>query len=411
MKFDILIRNAYLWQQNDTFDVGIEAGRIARIAKKLEASAGGTTINADGKLLSPCLIDSHLHMDKSMTSMGGRVPKYNDFRESDIQTVIRKRIDAGLKYYRDASVEEVKEHTLQHAYMCIANGVLFTRTFADIDSIARTKAVEGVLAAREQLKELIDIQVVAFAQSGFLADPDAETLVREALDMGADLVGSLDPATVEHDIERGLDAVFKIAKEFDVDVDNHIMDIGTLGIYTLQRQAEKAVEHGYTGRVTAGHSFALGDAPQAWIQKAIPAFKEADMRFVTCYKSSPYRMPVKQLLEAGITVAIASDNVRDFWRAYGNADPLQAALIELHRLDMNTNSDLDLLWRMITVEGAKVLGIEEEYGIEEGKKANLVLFDSLSPHWAIIDQARKLYVIRNGKIIAADGKIKAECLA
>jgi cytosine/adenosine deaminase-related metal-dependent hydrolase len=201
--------------------------------------------------------------------------------------------------------------------------------------------------------------------------------------------------------------VFRIAGDFDVDIDNHIMDIGTLGIYTLRRQAEKAVEYGYTGRVTASHSFALGDAPPGWIDRAIPAFKEADMRFVTCYKSSPYRMPVKQLLSEGITVAIASDNVRDFWRAYGNADPLQAALIELHRLEMNTNSDLHLLWRMITAEGARVLGLkEEEYGLEEGKKANLVLFDSLSPHWAIIEQARKLYVIRNGKIIAADGKIE-----
>jgi cytosine/adenosine deaminase-related metal-dependent hydrolase len=407
VKFDILIKNAYLWQQDDIFDVGISAGRIARIARSLPASAA-TEVDAGGKLLSSCLIDPHLHMDKSLTSEGERFPKYNDFRDPNIQTVIRKRIDAGLKYYREASVEEVKEHTIQHACMCIANGVLFTRTFVDIDSVARTKAVKGVLAAREQLKDLIDIQVVAFAQSGFLADPEAEDLVREALNMGADLVGGLDPATVEHDIEGGLDAVFKIAKEFDVDVDNHIMDIGTLGIYTLQRQAEKAVEFGYTGRVTASHSFALGDAPQAWIEKAIPAFKAADMRFVTCYKSSPYRMPVKQLLAAGITVAVASDNVRDFWRAYGNADPLQAALVELHRLEMNTNSDIGLLWQMITTEGAKVLGIEEEYGLEEGKKANLVLFDSLSPHWAILEQAAKLKVIRNGKIIAENGEIRPE---
>jgi cytosine/adenosine deaminase-related metal-dependent hydrolase len=407
MEFDLVVRNAYLHAREDTFDVGITNDRISAISKKSLIPAKNE-IDAGGKFLSPALIDPHLHMDKSMTSMGGRFPKYNDFREKDIQTVIKKRIEAGLKYYHEASVEEVKEHTLQHACMCIANGALFTRTFVDIDSIARTKAMEGVLAAREQLKGLIDIQVVAFAQSGFLADPEAEDLVRKALEMGADLVGSLDPATVEKDIEEGLDAVFRIAKEFDVDIDNHIMDIGTLGIYTLQRQAEKAAEYGYTGRVTAGHSFALGDAPQAWIDKAIPSFKEADMRFVTCYKSSPYRMPVKQLLSEGITVAIASDNVRDFWRAYGNADPLQAALIELHRLEMNTNSDIELLWKMITTEGARVLGIEEEYGLEEGKKANLVLFDSLSPHWAIIEQARKLYVIRNGKVIAENGEIRPE---
>jgi cytosine/adenosine deaminase-related metal-dependent hydrolase len=404
MDFDLIIRQAYIRKQDKILDIGVVKDRIAKISEHIEAKAE-EEINANGKFISPGFIDPHTHMDKSMTCTGDRFPKYNDSRDTEHRESIKKRIEAGLKYYSEATIEEVKSHTIQHAYMCIKNGTLFVRTFVDVDKVARLKAIEGVLAARDELRDLIDIKVVAMAQSGFLNDRESEPLVRKAIEMGAELVGSLDPATCEGNIEEALDLLFKIAKDYNVGIDNHIMDIGTLGLYTLERQAKKTIENDYIGRVTASHSFCLGDAPVGWIDRAIPKFKEADMRFVTCYKSSPYKMPVKKLLSAGITVAIASDNVRDFWRAYGNADLVQGALIEMHRLEMNTNPDLDLLWNMITTEGAKVLGVEKDYGIEEGKKADLVILDALSPQWAIIDQAKKLYVIKNGKIIVKNEEI------
>lgn len=414
MDFDLIIRQAYVRKQDNILDIGIVKDRITRISEHIEEKAK-EEINANGKFLSPGFVNSHVHMDKSMTSIGERFPKYNnDSRDEDnaLRDVNRrKRIEAGLKYYSTASIEEVKSNTIQHAYSSIENGTSFIRTFVDIDKVARLKALEGVLAARNELQELIDIQVVAFAQSGFLADPESEPLVRKAIEMGADLVGSLNPVnpvTCEGNIEKALDLVFKIAKDYNVDIDNHNMDIGTLGIYTLEAQAKKAIENDYIGRVTASHFYALGDAPIAWIDRAIPKFKEAGMKFVTCYLSTPYEMPVKKLLLAGITIAIATDNVRDFWRAYVNTDLVQAVLIEIHKLKMTTNPDLDLLWDMITTEGAKVLGIEEDYGIEEGKKADLVLLDALSPQWAIVDQAKKLYVIKNGKVIVRNEEILPE---
>jgi len=91
-----------------------------------------------------------------------------------------------------------------------------------------------------------------------------------------------------------------------------------------------------------------------------------------------------------------------------NGDMVQGALIETQRWDLTTNLDMDLIWKMITFEGAKVLGIEKDYGIQEGKTANLVILDALSPQWAIIQQAKKLYVIKNGKVIVKDGVILPE---
>ena len=116
-------------------------------------------------------------------------------------------------------------------------------------------------------------------------------------------------------------------------------------------------------------------------------------------------MPVMRLLTEGLTISLGSDNVRDFWIIHGNADLVQGALVNSIKLWMWTNHDLDLLWRMITCEGAKVLGIERDYGIKEGNKADIVIFDAPSTQWAIITQAKRLHVIKNGKIVATNGQV------
>jgi cytosine/adenosine deaminase-related metal-dependent hydrolase len=400
--FSLVIRNAYLRELNGIYDIGISGDKIVKISEQI-MEKGEKEIDAKQNFVSPGFIDSHTHMDKSLTGEGERLPKYNESSYVRDNSII-----AGLEYYKNATIEEIKSQVIRHAYMQVANGTLYTRTHVDVDKIARTKAIKGVISAREELKDLIDIQIVAFAQSGFLPDPDSEPLVREAIDMGADIVGSLDPATCEYNIEKSLDLLFKIAKDYNVDIDDHVMDPGTLGIYSLKRFAQKTLENNYKRRVTASHSFSLADAPESWLDEAIPTFQESGLNFVTCYSSSPHTFPTKKLFKAGIPLGCGSDNIRDFWIAFGNGDMVQGALIETQRWDLTTNLDMDLIWKMITFEGAKVLGIEKDYGIQEGKTANLVILDALSPQWAIIQQAKKLYVIKNGKVIVKDGVILPE---
>ena len=137
-------------------------------------------------------------------------------------------------------------------------------------------------------------------------------------------------------------------------------------------------------------------------------FKQANLKFITCYTSTPYKFPVKKILDKNIPLACATDNVRDFWSIMGSGDLVQGLLIETQRLNMTSNKDMDILWDMVTVEGAKIMNIEKNYGIKVGKKADFVIFDSLSPQWTIITQARKLYVIKDGKIIVKDGEMLPE---
>ncbi|MGA2460331.1 MAG: amidohydrolase family protein [Candidatus Bathyarchaeia archaeon] len=406
MTLDLIIRNAYLRTPDGVFDIGIAGDRIEQIRKKV-AERGETELDAAGNLVSPGFVDCHTHMDKCLTATGGRFPKYNESRTDIVDSVSARDecIRIGLQYFESATIEEIKKHVLEHAYMQISNGTLWTRTHVDVDSIARTKAVEAVLAAREELHGLIDIQIVAFAQSGLLRDKGSQGLVEKALEMGADALGTVDPATCDNNIECSLDLAFKIAKNYDVDIDHHIMDSGALGIYTLQRLAEKTIRNDYKGRVTASHSYCLSDAPKALFDQVVRLLRQAELKFVTCYSSSPAAMPVKRLLDLGIQMGIGSDNVRDFWIAGGSCDMLQGALIETQRWEMPTNQDMDLIWRMITIEGAKVLGIEDQYGIEVGKKADLVVLDAPSPQWATIAQAKKSYVVKNGRVVAREGHV------
>ena len=397
--YTMLVRNAYLRDPGDVFDIAIQGDRIVDISKEITGH-GEIEIDACAKFVSPGLIDAHTHMDKALTLGEGRQPKYWEMPYNRDRS-----IDIGLEYYSKATKEEVYEQAVKHGHMQVANGTVYTRTHVDVDSIARTKAVEGVIDAREELKDLIDIQIVAFAQSGFYPDPEAEKLVGLANEMGCHLVGGVDPGTKEYNIEGSLDICFKIAREHDVDIDYHIMEPGTLGVYILERLARKTIENKYQGRVTASHAFSLGDAPLSWIDQAIPLFKESGLKFVTCFTTTPPTFPVKKLYEAGIPIGCGSDDIRDFWIPFGNGDMVEGALIETQRLSLSANRDLDLIWDMITGEGAKVLGIEKDYGLGVGKKADLVILDANSPQWAIIEQPKKLYVIKNGKIVAKNGAL------
>ncbi len=400
--FDLVIKDAYLAERDEIVDIAVSGEKIVKISKKLEGK-GEEEIDAKGNLVSPGFVDSHMHMDKALTAVGGRVPKY--IMRSELVPEKEKSIALGLEYYKTASVKEIEQHVLELAQMAVANGTLYIRTHADVDKVARTKAVEGVIAARNKLKNLVDIQIVAFAQSGLLRDRESEQWVKKCISMGADLIGDLDPASVNNNIEETLDTWFRIARDHGVGIDSHIMDPGTLGIYTLDCLAAKTIENGYIGKVTASHAFSLADISEQDLSRAMPEFKEAGLKIVTCYPSTLPTMPVKKLLMDGVNIALASDNVRDFWIVHGNADLLQGALINSLKLRMWTNQDLNLLWRMITNEGAKVLGIERDYGIKEGNRADMVIFDALSPQWAIITQAKRSYVIKNGKVVARNGEI------
>jgi cytosine/adenosine deaminase-related metal-dependent hydrolase len=408
---DLLVRNAFLYDREESCDIAVQNGQIQQIAPELDREAE-TEIDADGSLVSPGLVDCHNHLDMALSAEGERYPRYNDegFEK-------QRCIGLSESHFRNSSREGIRETAVQAGRLFAANGILALRTHAYVDSEVGTKVVNAILDAREQLADLVDIQVVVFPQRGYLNASETLDHAHEALSSGADLVGGIDPASVNNDIERSIDTWFDLATAHDAAIDGHIHDGGKLGMYTLNRLAEKTIEHDYQGRVTASHAFALADTNQAGddprsksttVGGAMETFLDADLAFVACYPSMRPGHPVQRFHDAGLTMALGTDQLRDFWLAHGNADVVEGSLVSSFRLSTDytyaTNEGLDTLWRMLTSEGGDVLG-DETYGIDEGTPADLVVWDQPSPQWAIIKQGTRSHVIKDGQVIATDGSL------
>jgi cytosine/adenosine deaminase-related metal-dependent hydrolase len=409
--YELIVRNAYVSERSSTVDIAVNDGLVATIATAVDGT-GVIEIDAEGDLACPGFVDSHIHLDQALSAVGERLPKHND------QSFEKERyIERSAAYFEQTSVEELTDAAIAAARMAAANGTLYLRTHTYVDGTVGTKVIEALLAARERLRELVEIQIVAFPQRGFVADPDAQEAAKAALEMGADLLGGIDPASVNCDIEQTINTWFDIATKCDVDLDVHLHDTGSLGTYTIERLVEKTVERGYEGRVTASHAFALADAairagdPRVRggdIEETLDALSRADLHITTCYPSTPPGMPIARVQDREIAMGHGSDELRDLWVAHGNADPLEGALIESLKLDTSysyaTNEGLERLWQLVTTGGAQVLGLDS-YGIVEDTPANLVVLDAPSPQWAIVTQPERSYVIKNGQVVVEDGTV------
>lgn len=427
--YDILITDAYLYDRDAVRDIGIRDDRIETIADSIDGS-GGIEIDADGHLVGPGFVDSHVHMDKAYSAAGERFPKLND-RGTNFSTAA----EAGDRHYTESSSDELEANAVKLGREAIANGTLYMRTHVNVDVEMGTKALEAILAARERLSDVLELQIVPMASNGILATEETPALMREAIEMGADAVGGADPATRSDDVATAIDTWFEIAREYDIEIDPHIQHPSTLGVQVLYEMADRTEAYDYQNRVTASHSYCLAemaglefdvDTPglvpaelktfsEGQLDTAIDRFAEVGMKFVSCHPSTRPGMPINAFDEADIPLGWGSDNIHDWIIRHSRPDALQGALANAFKLDYNqysfaTNPGIGLLWQMATEGGAAVMSIEDRYGIEEGLPADLVVFDEPSPQWAVIRQATRRYVIKAGDVVAENGSLTVEGL-
>ncbi|MFB6301015.1 MAG: amidohydrolase family protein [Halobacteriales archaeon] len=409
---DLLVTNGYHSARDDVVDIAISNGTITAIESSVDGVAD-RTLDADGRLVSPGLIDAHVHYDQAFSadSNSERRPRYHDQSFEKDQS-----IQWSAENVAETPRAELTDRAIRAARMAASNGVLHARAHCYLDGESGAKAVKAVIDARDRVADLIDLQLVAFPQRGFLADPGSQEAAHEALKAGADLVGGLDPASINDAIGKTIDVWFDIAEAHDVDIDAHLHDAGSIGLHTLDRLARATVDRGFEGRVTASHSYALADTDRSdrdpltragGLEAAIERFQAADLRFVTCYQSTPPMMPLERLIEADLVVGHGTDQVRDMWGFHGNADVLQGALVESLKLAQSTygtNEGLRLLWQLLTHGSAEVLGLEG-YGLEIGTPADIVILDARSPEWAITTQPSVRTVIKDGRVIVKDGQL------
>ena len=241
--------------------------------------------------------------------------------------------------------------------------------------------------------------MVAFPQDGVLREPGAAGLVREAVVLGADVVGGIpwieytDAAAREH-----VRQMFEIAVAAEKPVSMLVDDAGDPGLRTLEMMAVSAIEAGWQGRVLAHHARAMALYPEPYFQKLAALLRQADMPVVTDPHTGPLHARVRELRAAGVRVCLGQDDISDAYYPFGRNNMLEVAFLAAHLLWMTTEEDMERLYDMITVEAARAMGLSD-LRLEVGAPADLVVLDAPSVLEALRDHGAPVCVIRNGKVV------------
>jgi cytosine deaminase len=256
----------------------------------------------------------------------------------------------------------------------IAAGAGYLRTHVDVDADWKLANLEAVLKVCERYRDAIDIEIVAFPQSGILSSPGTDDLLDAAMRSGANLIGGLDPASIDGDPVKHLDIVFAIADRHGKPVDIHLHEGGPLGLFTLGLIAERTRALGLQRRVTVSHAYCLADASDT--ERGRTAAQLADSGISILSSAPEIRMPpVKKLRAAGVNVFLGSDNVRDAWSPFGNGDMLERAAIAARQQVLVEDEELALAFELVTTAAAKATD-KAEYGIASGRPADFLLIDA-----------------------------------
>jgi cytosine/creatinine deaminase len=395
---DLIVRRARV--EGVLRDVGIAGERIAPSPDD-DAHA---EIDADGRLVSPAFVQPHIHLDKAL--VGPTLPPNRSGTLGEAIALLHAS-------KRAATVEDVRERAGRVIRAAVLAGTTALRSHIDVDTVGGLIPLRGVAAARADHADLCEIQLVAFPQEGLERDPGAAELMAEAMRAGADVVGGMPHW------ERSVDAARRhvgfcldLAVRHDADVDMHVDETDDPASRTFELLVEAAERRGWGERTTAGHLCAMAAWEDSYAAALIARASACGVRVITNpptnlmlqgrEDSEPRRrgIPrVKELLAAGVTVAAGQDCVDDAFYPFGNADPLQVALIVAHAAQLGTPAEIAAALRMVTDDAARVLRLPD-YGIAAGARADLVVVDAANERDALREQAPRRWVIHRGRVVA-----------
>lgn len=402
--YDLVIRDARLRHgatrplTGEIRSIGITNGRIATIAEaRLD---GDRVIDAGGVLVTPSFVDAHLHLDKVHTwhLTGGHARQaYAGGGMGAAATAIE--LASQVKdAYDEATIADRARGVLLDG---LTHGVTHVRAFADTDTRAGLRGVRPLLALRDELRGAVHVEVVAFPQDGLVRDPGAVDVVDEALRLGADTVGGIPwIEDTERDAQAHIDQVFDLAARHDRAIAMLTDDAGDPDLRTTSMLASTALDRGWQGRITACHARAIGLYPRPRVERLVRLARRAGLAFVTNPHTGPLALPVAMLLDAGLPVALAQDDVADAYYPFGQHNLLEVALIAAHALDMTAPVDMERLLDMITLHARTALGLDAG-DLAVGAVADLVVLDGADAREVLARHSAPHHVVRAGRPIAA----------
>ena len=383
----------------DVVDIELADGRVTSIAPATARDGGRPTspraseLDAAGYVLLPPLVESHVHLDTTLwgepwrPNLGG--PSIPEFIANE------RRVLASLT----SSPRERAGRLLAHL---LGKGSLHVRSHVQVTPDVGLRHVQDLLALREAWRGRVELQLVAFPQTGMLIQPGVSQLMDEAAGLGVDCVGGIDPAGVDRDPIGQLRAVFGIAERHGRGVDIHLHDEGELGVWQIERIADFTEATGLAGKVMISHAYALGMVPLRRIEALARRLADLRISLMTTAPADVAMPPVAELRSLGVNICLGSDGIRDSWTPLGTGDMLERAMLLAYRHYWGRDEQLLTALDMATHAGARALGLAD-YGVAAGGPADLVLVKAENACEAVVAMPQERLVVKGGRLVARDG--------
>jgi cytosine/creatinine deaminase len=396
----LTITNATLSGRKGYWDVAIADGYITEIAANISTSAETKILDAKGQLLITGLVDAHIHLDKAL--LLARYPAV----EGTFSEALEKTLQAKHEY----TIVDIQTRARKIIERAIAFGTTAMRTHVEVDPILQLKSMEALLALKKEYDWGITLQLAVFAQEGITNQPGTESLLREAIQMGGDVIGSA--PYVDPNPEKNIRLIFQIAQEFNCDVDFHLDFLDDNAPLLLPVVIEETLKHNWHNRVCLGHMTKLAALTPTELAAFIPSLQEAGIAILALPATDLYMMarqdtynvrrgvaPIDLLAESGIKVGLATNNVQNLFTPFGDGDVLKICTLLAQVLQLGTSKSHQLCLEMATTRAAEAIGINN-YGIEVGKVADLVLLEADSISDVIGTAPLNRITIKRGQIVA-----------
>lgn len=393
---DLLLRNVRP-MAGESCDILIKNGKIAGLGS-YQPEAGMAVEDGDGAIVAPGLIDAHTHLDKTTWGMPWHV--------NNRAAILRGRIDFERENRLEIGIDPHRQ-SMRHAIGLAAHGASHIRSHVDIDTTHGLSIVEGVWETRNALKGIIDIEIVAFPQSGVMVMPGVVELLDEALRQGCEVLGGIDPCGIDRDPKGQLDILFALAVKHGVGIDIHLHETGDLGAFTMELIFERIRANGMEGKVAISHAFALGMNDYVRVGKLIEEIARLDVAILTTGAPSAAVPSIMRLKEAGVRVGGGCDGIQDTWGPWGQPDMLDRAKIIGMKNGLRSDIELAHVLHVVSQGGADVMRLEG-YGLDVGCNADFTLLTGETLAHAVVDIAPRPLVVKGGRVVARQGKAIVE---
>lgn len=347
------------------------------------------TIDLGGALVLPGLADGHVHLDKCLLGLA--------WRPHRAQGSVRAIIADEKAFRRTTRVPLAAQGAEALLERMLRGGTTSLRTHVDIDDVTRLDHLAQILDLRARWSDRMQIQIVAFPQSGILGCPPVAGDLDEALRMGADLVGGLDPVGIDGDRDGHLDIVFALAERHGRGIDIHLHDGGEAGLDTIAAIAARTAAAGLGGRVTISHAFALAEADDLQLGRIAEGLNRAGVAILSSVPGGRRCPPIPRLRDLGVPVCFGTDNVRDCWNPATVTGMVDRAQLAAYRFDLRTDGELAALLDPVTTVPARVLGLGPGV-VAPGARADLIAFRARQRAQVIVERQAPVLVVARGTV-------------